>query len=126
MLDLDGDGNEETGWSLLYLHIATEGRVPLGTWVEVDDRLGQPSCEGGVSTGTHLHFARKYNGEWVLADGPLPFNLDGWIAHRGDKVYTGTLTRDDKTITASVVGEKWSVIFRDNPDDVENDEEETE
>jgi len=29
---------------LLYLHIATEGRVPLGTWVEVDDRLGQPSC----------------------------------------------------------------------------------
>ncbi|MCP4139952.1 MAG: hypothetical protein GY755_06630 [Chloroflexi bacterium] len=126
MLDLDGDGNEETGWSLLYLHIATEGRVPLGTWVELDDRLGQPSCEGGVSTGTHLHFARKYNGEWVLADGPLPFNLDGWIAHRGDKIYKGTLTRDDKTITASQVGEKWSVIFRDNPDDAENEEEEEE
>ncbi len=126
MLDLDGDGNEETGWSLLYLHIATEGRVPLDTWVELDDRLGQPSCEGGVSTGTHLHFARKYNGEWVLADGPLPFNLDGWIAHRGDKIYKGTLTRDDKTITASQVGEKWSVIFRDNPDDAENEEEEEE
>ena len=126
MLDLDGDGNEETGWSLLYLHIATEGRVPLGTWVEVDDRLGQPSCEGGVSTGTHLHFARKYNGEWILADGPLPFDLDGWIAHRGEKAYAGTLTRDDEIITASHVGEKWSVIFRDNPDDVENDEEEIE
>lgn len=119
MLDLDGDGNEETGWNLLYLHIATVGRVPLGTWVEVDDRLGQPSCEGGVSTGTHTHFVRKYNGEWILADGPLPFNLDGWIAHNGDKPYAGTLTREGETITASVVGELWSVIFRDDPEEVE-------
>ena len=116
MLDLDGDGNEETGWNLLYLHIATEGRVPLGAWVEVDDRLGQPSCEGGASTGTHLHFARKYNGEWVLADGPIPFNLDGWIAHNDDsKAYAGTLTRGDELITASQVGEAWSTIFRDDP-----------
>ena len=30
-LDLDGDGNEETGWVIVYLHIATEGRVPVGT-----------------------------------------------------------------------------------------------
>lgn len=124
MLDLDGDGNEETGWNLLHLHIATEGRVPLGTWVEVDDRLGQPSCEGGVSTGTHLHFVRKYNGEWILADGPLPFNLDGWIAHAGDKPYVGTLTREDETIISSLVGELPSVIFRDNPDEPEEIKEE--
>jgi len=123
MLDLDGDGNEETGWNLLYLHIATEGRIPLGTWVEVDDRLGQPSCEGGVSTGTHLHFARKYNGEWILADGPLPFNLDGWIPHNGEKPYYGTLTRDDETITASQVGELHSVIFRDDPNALEENKE---
>ncbi|MBT3189886.1 MAG: hypothetical protein HN736_18595 [Anaerolineae bacterium] len=121
MLDLDGDGNEETGWSLLHLHIATEGRIPLGTWVEKDDRLGQPSCEGGVSTGTHLHFARKYNGEWILADGPLPFNLDGWIAHNGEKIYEGTLTREDETIISSQVGEKRSVIFRDNPEGTEDE-----
>ena len=47
----------------------------LDRLVETDDRIGHASCEGGVSTGTHLHFARKYNGEWVLADGPLPFVL---------------------------------------------------
>ena len=117
VLDLDGDGNEETGWNLLYLHIATEGRIPLGTWVEVDDRLGQPSCEGGVATGTHLHFARKYNGEWILADGALPFDLDGWIAHAGDKPYIGTLTRDDEVVISSQVGELKSVITRDSPED---------
>ena len=113
MLDLDGDGNEETGWSLLYLHIATEGRVPLGTWLETNDRIGRPSCEGGVSTGTHLHFVRKYNGEWILADGALSFNLDGWIAHNGAEPYLGTLTRGDETITASMVGDFVSIIFRD-------------
>ncbi len=123
VLDLDGDGHEETGWNLLYLHVGTEGRVPLDTWVEVDDRLGQPSCEGGVSTGTHLHFARKYNGEWILADGPLPFNLSGWIAHAGDKPYTGTLTRGDEIITASQVGELWSVVFRESPEEEPEKEE---
>ncbi len=121
MLDLDGDGHEQTGWSLLYLHIATEGRVPLGTWVETDDRLGKPSCEGGVSTGTHLHFVRKYNGEWILADGPIPFDLDGWIAHNGDVKYEGTLTRGDETITASPVGELWATIFRDPPEEMKEE-----
>ena len=113
MLDLDGDGNEETGWSLLYLHVATDGRVPLGTWLETNDRIGKPSCEGGVSTGTHLHFARKYNGEWIIADGAMPFNLDGWVAHRGDESYVGTLTRGDDVIQSSLVGDFTSIIFRD-------------
>ncbi len=30
MLDLDGDGDERTGWNIFYLHIGTGGRVPLG------------------------------------------------------------------------------------------------
>ena len=80
ILDLDGDGHEETGWVLLYLHIATDGRVPLGRFVEAGDPLGHPSCEGGNATGTHVHFVRKYNGEWIAADGPLSFNLSGWTA----------------------------------------------
>ncbi len=116
VLDLDGDGSEETGWSLLYLHIASKGRVPLGTWLETNERIGKPSCEGGVATGTHLHFARKYNGEWVLADGAIPFNLGGWVAHQGKKPYQGTLTRGEKTIKASVVGDFTSIIFRDFPE----------
>ena len=119
ILDLDGDGNEATGWNLLFLHIATDDKVPLGEWLEADAQIGKPSCEGGISTGTHLHFARKYNGEWILADGPLPFNLDGWITHAGAKAYKGTLTRGDETITASQVAEKWSVVVRAPLEDVD-------
>ncbi len=110
--DLDGDGYEQTGWDLLYLHIATQDRVPLGTWVKTNDHIGHASCEGGIATGTHLHFVRKYNGEWVAADGPLPFDLGGWIAHQGDAPYVGTLTRGDRTIIADPVGQAWSITIR--------------
>jgi len=116
VLDLDGDGYEETGWNLLYLHVATKDRVKEGTWVETDDRLGHASCEGGVSTGTHLHFARKYNGEWVPADGPIPFMLSGYVIHSGEKAYLGTMTKGDVTIIANEVGTAGSVIYR-KPDE---------
>jgi murein DD-endopeptidase MepM/ murein hydrolase activator NlpD len=101
VLDLNGDGDERTGWVILYLHVATEGRVPLGAVLKTGDRVGHPSCEGGTSTGTHIHIARKYNGEWIPADGAIPFNLEGWIAHNGAAPYLGTLTRENRTITAS-------------------------
>ncbi|MEZ0396108.1 MAG: peptidoglycan DD-metalloendopeptidase family protein [Anaerolineales bacterium] len=104
VLDLDGDGYEQTGWNLLYLHVATLDRVQVGTWVEADGRIGHPSCEGGMATGTHVHFARKYNGEWVLADGPLPFTLSGWVAHNGEAPYQGTLTRGDEVVIARTNG----------------------
>ncbi len=65
VLDLDGDGDEATGWTIVYLHLATTGRVPAGTQVDTGDNLGRPSCEGGFSTATHMHIARRYNGEWI-------------------------------------------------------------
>jgi LasA protease len=102
IIDLDGDGYEQTGWVLFYLHIASKGRVSVGTWLNAGDPIGHPSCEGGSATGTHTHMARKYNGEWIPADGPLPFVLSGWQAHNGSQPYEGTLTRDDKTVTAHV------------------------
>jgi hypothetical protein len=67
ILDLDGDGDESTGWSILYLHIAAQDRVAVGTQVNTGDRIGRPSCEGGFSNGTHMHIARRYNGEWIPA-----------------------------------------------------------
>jgi len=112
VLDLDGDGHEETGWNLMYLHVGTEDRVKFKTWVETDDRIGHASCEGGVSTGTHLHLARKYNGEWVLADGPLPFILSGYVVHNGALPYEGTLTKGDTTITAHPAGTASTIIYR--------------
>ncbi len=104
MLDLDGDGYEQTGWAILYLHIATKDRVPAGTWLNQDDPIGHPSCEGGMATGTHVHVARKYNGEWILADSPMPFVLSGWTAHAGAEPYLGTLTKNEMTATANTSG----------------------
>lgn len=113
MVDLDGDGVEQTGWNILYMHVGKKDRVAKGTWVETNDRIGHASCEGGVSTGTHLHFARKYNGEWVTADGPIPFILSGWRVVAGEKAYEGKLVKGDKVVIADPVGQKWSNIMRE-------------
>jgi murein DD-endopeptidase MepM/ murein hydrolase activator NlpD len=98
--DLDDDGLEQTGWTVLYLHISSNQRVPEGTYLQAGERIGHPSCEGGVSNGTHLHLARRYNGEWIPADGDLPFDLDGWISSGGTGAYDGYLTRDGQTVEA--------------------------
>ncbi len=98
--DLDGDGDERTGWSVLYMHIGSNDRVKVGTVLHAGDRIGHPSCEGGVSNGTHTHIARRYNGEWIPADGPLPFNLDGWISAGEGVEYYGNLKRDGQTLEA--------------------------
>jgi len=116
VLDLDGDGYEQTGWVLLYLHVSNEKRAPVDTWVAVGDALGHPSCEGGMATGTHLHLARKYNGEWIAADGPMPFVLSGWQAHDGEAAYKGKLTRDGETIPACTCASFETRITR-TPDD---------
>jgi len=98
--DLDGDEYEQTGWSLVYLHIETRDRIPAGTYLQAGDRIGHPSCEGGISTGTHVHITRKYNGQWVLADGAIPFNIGGWITEGAGTPYNGSLTYEGKTILA--------------------------
>jgi murein DD-endopeptidase MepM/ murein hydrolase activator NlpD len=116
VVDMDGDGSEQTGWNMLYLHVAARQRVPEGVWVEQDDYIGHPSCEGGTSTGTHLHIARKYNGEWVIADGPLPFVLSGWTVYAGQKPYEGKLVKGDKVITADLYAQSLAVIRRDDED----------
>ncbi len=100
LIDLDGDGHEQTGWVLFYLHVAGEGRVPVGTRVKQGDRIGHPSCEGGFTESSHLHLARRYNGEWIAADGPLPLVLSGWQAHSSGISYDGTLTRGQEVRTA--------------------------
>ncbi len=100
VLDLDGDGLEQTGWSVVYMHVASRDRVASGTQVKQGDFIGYPSCEGGYSTGTHLHVARKYNGVWMAADGDVPFNMGGWIASSAGIEYDGFLVKDGQTIEA--------------------------
>lgn len=96
--DLDSDGYEETGWVLVYLHVESRDRVAANTFLEAGDPIGHPSCEGGIASGTHLHIARKYNGEWISADRSIPFELDGWLSAGSDFPYEGTLTRGDSSV----------------------------
>jgi LysM repeat protein len=99
--DLDMDGLEQTGWTILYMHMETRGRVQVGTTVQTGDRIGHPSCEGGLSDADHLHLARRYNGAWIPAADPnLPFVLSGYATSGNDVEYDGWLTRNDKVIEA--------------------------
>lgn len=108
VLDLDGDGDERTGWTVLYLHLASEGRISAGTMVNANDVIGYASCEGGFSTATHLHIGRRLNGEWIPADcapcGTLSdgsFILSGWRVYAliGQE-YQGSLRRGAETRVA--------------------------
>ncbi len=95
LVDLDGDGFEQTGWVILYMHIEQRDRVPVGTAIGVGDRIGHPSCEGGYSTATHVHLARRYNGEWIAADGAAPFVIGGWMPIGSGSEYGGSLEKGD-------------------------------
>ncbi|MFP3852910.1 MAG: LysM peptidoglycan-binding domain-containing protein [Anaerolineales bacterium] len=97
---LDDDLHEGTGWVVVYLHVESRDRVEAGVELQAGDRIGHPSCEGGVSSGTHLHITRKYNGVWIEADGDLPFVMDGWVSAGTGREYDGTLTRNGVTLEA--------------------------
>ncbi|MBI3161936.1 MAG: LysM peptidoglycan-binding domain-containing protein [Chloroflexi bacterium] len=110
--DLDNDGYEQTGWVILYMHVAEENRAEPGEYLFAGEQVGHPSCEGGVSNATHLHIARKYNGEWIAADGLLPFNLNGWISSGGGYEYDGYLTRGNLTIEALDRADELNQVYR--------------
>jgi len=110
VLDLDGDGDERTGWNIFYLHLASADQKTEGVLLKSGDPVGRPSCEGGDATGSHVHIARKYNGEWIPSSGALAFDLEGWTAQNGASPYEGTLHKQNKTITACVCSNKESQI----------------
>lgn len=114
VLDLDGDGDERTGWAVVYLHLANDSLSPVGKRFSSGDPIGMPSCEGGKATGTHVHIARKYNGEWIPAAGALAFNLEGWTAVNGERPYLGSLVRQGRTIQACECSDINSQV-RSNP-----------
>jgi hypothetical protein len=109
VIDLDGDGIEQTGWNIIYLHVINDNPIPPGTWVQRDDKLGYPSCEGGIATGTHVHMVRKYNGEWIAADSPFPFVI-------GAQPYDGHLARDGKIVLANLNAYTETFIVRTQDD----------
>ena len=100
VLDLDGDGHEQTGWTIFYLHLQNGSIVPVGTRLKAGYPIGHPSCEGGRATGTHVNIASKYNGEWMQASGVMAFTLEGWVVQRGANAYDGKMVMNDRTIRA--------------------------
>lgn len=110
--DLDGDGIEETGWDIMYMHIGDNDHVALGTRVNTNDKIGHPSCNGGEATGTHTHVARKFNGEWMLAGGPVPFTMSGYATSAGSEPYQGSMTNGQKIVIAASNASPKSIITR--------------
>ena len=117
VIDLDGDGREQSGWVLIYLHISANGRVAAGNWIKQGERIGHPSCEGGFANAAHLHLARRFNGEWIPAGaGAAPFILSGWMAHEGSYAYDGTLANGDSIRTAcECMLDDYNGFVSDNP-----------
>jgi LasA protease len=113
-LDLDGDGREQTGWVVVYLHLAREGLIAAGAHVAQDAPLGHPSCEGGAATGKHVHLALKYNGEWLATNGPLPMVLGGWRVIPGERIYEGELVNGSQIVKANPGGGRATLIVRPN------------
>lgn len=111
VLDLDGDGDEQTGWVVFYLHLRNTDLPPVGKKLKQGDIIGYPSCDGGRSTGTHIHIARKYNGEWLMAGGMIPFNLEGWVVKNGAGEYLGFLEKSGRVLRACVCSDKDSQIM---------------
>ena len=96
LVDLDGDGHEQTGWALFYLHVTPGEGIEPGVALAQGDLVGYPSCEGGIADSSHLHIARRYNGEWMAADGPVPMLLSGWTPVAGLGQYEGELRQGDQ------------------------------
>ena len=111
ILDLDLDGNEGSGWTILYLHTTHAESLETGQIVEAGEVLGYPSCAGGYSTATHLHIARRYNGEWIPADcvncpASLripPFTMGDWqVVGLRNQAYQGFMVNsaDNRSVIA--------------------------
>jgi murein DD-endopeptidase MepM/ murein hydrolase activator NlpD len=119
-VDMDGDGYEETGWTIFYLHIADGDKVKVGDRVNTNDPIGHPSCFGGDATGVHVHIARKFNGEWMAADGPVPFVMSGWRAYNGPQPYLGKLVRGSQVATANQNIQAGALVNRPKSSDADS------
>lgn len=111
ILDLDEDSDEGTGWTILYLHIDHSDLLQEGQLVEAGNILGYASCLGGVTNATHLHIARRFNGEWLPADcnrcppgvAVPPFAMSDWkVVGLTSQLYQGFMVHqlDNRSVVA--------------------------
>jgi len=94
MLNLSGESFQGAGWTVMYMHVYSGGRVAKGSYVVTGDHIGHPSCEGGYSQASHLHIARMYNGQWLTVGGDVQFDLGGYTFKQTGAEYDGTMARN--------------------------------
>ncbi len=112
ILDVVDDAGELTGWQIVYLHVAAQERIQVGEVLGINDPIGHPSCEGGAATGTHVHIARKYRGEWIGADEPFHFILSGYRAVPGGASFQGVLVNGARIVVPRQDARSDSIIVR--------------
>jgi hypothetical protein len=56
--------------------------------------------------------ARKFNGEWMLAGGPVPFTMSGYATSAGSEPYQGSMTNGQKIVIAASNASPKSIITR--------------
>ena len=113
VVDLDGDGLEETGWNLIYLHIATTDRVPVGTWLEQGSGSDTPAVRADRPRGRICIWPANTTANGCRRKAPWP-DLQGWEARAGRFDYKGWLVRGDQVITANLFGAQEAHISREN------------
>ncbi len=112
LLDLDQDGFEQTGWVILYLHVAEEGRPEAGAYLNRGDHVGHPSCEGGFAKDAHIHLARKHNGVWLAVDGIAPFVLGDYTVTSSGQEYNGALVSSGDSKAACACRESSNAVTK--------------
>ncbi|MCK7520543.1 MAG: hypothetical protein MZV64_24030 [Ignavibacteriales bacterium] len=107
---MDGDGSEQTGWNVLYLHIANKNRVVLGQWVDQNGLIGHASCEGGSRPARMYTIAREIQRRMdAWRTDRSRWMMNGWAVMAGDKPYLGN-RMVNRVVTADANGQVRSLI----------------
>jgi len=112
-VDLDGDGNEGTGWVIIYMHLGTGGadcRRQLG---EHRRSIGIPLLRRWLQFRHPSAYHPEIQREWIGASGAVPFVMDGWLAVAGQGAYAGWLVRDGETVYVCTSDKEYTWIQRD-------------
>ncbi|ASP40158.1 peptidase M23 [Bacterioplanes sanyensis] len=85
-----------SGWQTNYYHME-DIEVSSGDWVDINTRIGTYAndrntalCQGGSSTGPHLHFSLLYNGRYQSLQG---VNLGPYVVNVGNYSYDDNCRR---------------------------------
>ena len=86
----------DDGWSTAYYHL-DDLQVQTGDVIDINTPLAhyannrnQALCEGGSSSGPHVHFSLKKDAQYFHLDGVA---LSGYVVHTGNDSYDGNCDR---------------------------------